>query len=156
MAEGTEITGTPEAKDLVAYCGLYCGDCYRYKGRLADMARDLRKELRMEKFDVTAGKMAENAFFKAFKNYPQCYEVLGEIVKLRCKRSCRGGGGPPVCKIRVCCGEKNIEGCWKCDEFDTCKKLDFLKPYHEDAYIKNLKLLRKSGVENFINGKRYW
>ena len=156
MAEGTEITDTPEAKDLVAYCGLYCGDCYRYKGKLADMARDLRKELRAEKFDITAGKMAENAFFKAFKNYPQCYEVLGEIVKLRCKRSCRGGGGPPVCKMRVCCEKKGIEGCWQCDEFETCKKLDFLKPYHEDAHVKNLKLLRKSGVDNFIKNKRYW
>lgn len=152
MAEGTQITET----QLVAYCGLYCGDCYRYKGRLADMARDLRKEMRAEKFSDTAVKMAESAFFKAFKNYPECYEVLGEIVKLRCKRSCRGEGGPPVCKIRECCRKNGIDGCWECDDFETCKKLYFLKPYHEDAHIKNLRLLKKSGVESFIDGKRYW
>ena len=52
------MSDTSEIKELVAYCGLYCGDCYRHKGRLADLARDLRKELRQEKFDVTAGKMA--------------------------------------------------------------------------------------------------
>jgi hypothetical protein len=143
-------------RNLVAYCGLYCGDCYRYKGKIADLARDLRKELRQEKFDNTAGKMSENAFFAVFKNYSQCYEVLGEIVKLRCKRTCQGGGGPPVCKIRECCRKKNIEGCWQCDDFETCQKLDFLKPYHKDAYIKNLKILKKAGIDSFINGKRYW
>ena len=32
-------------KNLVAYCGLYCGDCPIYKGKIADLARDLRKIL---------------------------------------------------------------------------------------------------------------
>lgn len=36
---------------LVAYCGLYCGDCINYKGEVADLARDLRKKLREAKFD---------------------------------------------------------------------------------------------------------
>ena len=30
-------------KNLTAYCGLYCGDCFNYKGEIADLARDLRK-----------------------------------------------------------------------------------------------------------------
>ncbi len=156
MTEGMGTIGSSDAQELIAYCGLYCGDCYRHKGRLADLARDLRKELRQEKFDKTAEILAGNAFFKVFKNYQQCYEVLGEIVKLRCKRSCRGGGGPPVCMIRQCCRNKNIEGCWLCDDSETCKKLDFLEPYHDDAHVKNLNLLKKAGIDNFINGKRYW
>jgi len=77
----------PEGKDLIAYCGLHCGDCYRYKGKIADLARDLRKELRQEKFDMTAEVMSENSFFASFKNYQQCYELLGEMVKFRCKRT---------------------------------------------------------------------
>ncbi len=144
-----------EDRNLVAYCGLFCGDCYRYKGKVAGLARDLRKELRQEKFNNTAEKMSENAFFAVFKDYRKCYEVLGEIVKLRCKRTCQGGG-PPVCKIRECCRMKNIEGCWQCDESETCQKLDFLKPFHEDAYLKNLKILKNAGIDSFINGKRYW
>ena len=150
------MTQTVEGKDLVAYCGLYCGDCYRYQGKIPNLARDLRKELRQQKFDGTARALGESSFFAAFRNYPQCYEVLGEMVKLRCKRSCQGGGGPPVCKIRACCQKREIEGCWQCDEFESCNKLDFLIPYHEDAYMKNLKILKKSGVDSFINGKRYW
>jgi len=30
---------------LIAYCGLYCGDCFGHKGEIADLARNLRKKL---------------------------------------------------------------------------------------------------------------
>ena len=146
-----------EGKDLVAYCSLYCGDCYRYKGNIADLARDLRKELRQAKFALEAEALSEIPIFAILKNYPQCYEVLGLMVKLRCKITCQSGGGPPVCQIRDCCRKKEIDGCWQCDEFETCQKLDFLKLFHGNAYvIKNLKILKKAGVDSFIAGKRYW
>jgi hypothetical protein len=144
-----------EDKDLIAYCGLYCGDCFGYRQKIADLARDLRKELRQTKFAKTAESLSEVSFFKAYKNYPQCYEVLGAMVKLRCK-SCRSGGGPPFCKMRTCCQKKGIDGCWQCDEFETCSKLDFLNANHDDAHIKNLRILKKKGTDSFINGKRYW
>jgi hypothetical protein len=144
-----------EDKDLIAYCGLYCGDCFGYRQKIADLARDLRKELRQTKFARTAESLSEVPFFKAYKNYPQCYEVLGAMVKLRCK-SCRSGGVPPFCKMRKCCQKKGIDGCWQCDEFETCDKLDFLNANHDDAHIKNLRILKKKGVEAFINGKRNW
>jgi hypothetical protein len=146
----------PEEKELIAYCGLYCGDCNSYKGKIADLARDLRKELRAANFEKEAALKSEISFFAAFKNYPQCYEVLGEMVKMRCKRTCRGNGGPPGCKMRDCCRKKEIEGCWECTDFETCKKLDFLRTFHDDAHLKNLRILKKSGVDSFIKGKRNW
>ena len=141
---------------LVAYCGLYCGDCFGYKGQIADLARDLRKELRGSKFDRFAAFMSNYSFAEAYKNYPQCYEVLGMIVKFRCKHGCKDGGGPPFCKMRKCCQKKEIEGCWECDEFETCEKLKFLEGVHDDAHIKNLRKLKRKGVDAFIEGKRYW
>ena len=141
-----------EEKDLIAYCGLYCGDCFGYKGKIADLARDLRKELRQAKFD----RAAEGIPFKEFKHYKECYEVLGAMVRLRCKNACRGGGGNPFCKIRKCCQKKGIEGCWECEEFETCKKLDFLKLIHGDAHIKNLRKIKKQGIVKFLEGKKYW
>jgi hypothetical protein len=65
-------------------------------------------------------------------------------------------GGPPFCKIRKCCQKKGIEGCWKCEEFETCKKLDFLEPIHKDAHIKNLRKIKKQGIDKFLEGKKYW
>lgn len=145
-----------ENKNLIAYCGLYCGDCFAYKGKIADLARDLRKELRDVKFDRTAESLSSLSFFEVFKNYKQSYDVLGAMVKFRCKRACKGGGGPPFCKIRKCCQKKGIEGCWECDEFETCNKLDFLKENHGDAHIKNLRKIKRAGLDDFIKGKRLW
>jgi hypothetical protein len=143
-------------KDLIAYCGLYCGDCFGHKGTIADLARDLRKELRSNKFDKFAKEMAKYPFAKVFENYQECYEVLGAMVKFRCKRTCKGGGGPPACKMRKCCQKNGYSGCWECDDFETCKKLDFLKPVHDDAHIKNIRKLKKKGIEEFLDGKKNW
>jgi hypothetical protein len=143
-----------ENKDLVAYCGLYCRDCPNHKGEIADLARDLRKKLREAKFDRVAHGLSK--FFKEFQYYDQCYQTLGGMVKLRCKRTCRDGGGPPSCKMRNCCQKKGIQGCWECDDFETCEKLNFLVPVHGDAHLKNLRNLKKRGVDDFLTGKRYW
>lgn len=142
-------------EDLIAYCGLYCDDCIGYRGKAADLARDLRQELRRTRFDKTAEALSKIPFFRAYKNYKQCYEVLGALVRFRCKKACRGGGGPPFCKIRKCCRKKHINGCWECDEFETCKKLDFLKPNHGKAHIMNLKIIKKKGIKGFLKGKKY-
>ena len=139
-------------RELVACCGLYCGDCFGFKGKIADLSRDLRKELRQAKFD----RVAEGIPFKEFKNYKECYEVLGALVRLRCKNACTGGGGNPFCKIRKCCQKKTIEGCWQCDEIESCGKLKFLETIHQDAHLKNLRKINKVGVDKWLAGKRYW
>jgi len=70
-----------ETKGLIAYCGLYCGDCIGYRQKAADLARDLRKELRKTKFEKTAEYLSTMSFFAVYKNYKQCYEVLGALGK---------------------------------------------------------------------------
>lgn len=64
---------------LIAYCGLYCGDCFGYKNKVADLARDLRKELRDSRFKRFADFSATTGFGKAYKDYDACYEVLGAM-----------------------------------------------------------------------------
>jgi hypothetical protein len=128
--------------DLIAYCGLDCATCVSHKEEIADLAKALRKKLREEKFDKMAVGMSK--YFKALQNYGVCYEVLGAMVRLRCNRSCREGGGNPYCKVRICCKKKELDGCWECAEFETCQKMDFLKPVHEDAHLKNLRKLSKA------------
>lgn len=145
-----------ENEKLIAYCGLYCGDCYNRKGFIADLARDLRKELRAAKFEKNAEFLSAIPFFKEFKNYKECYAVLGAMVRMRCGKTCRDGGGPPFCKIRKCSQKKELEGCWECDTFEKCKNLDFLRPTHGTAHLKNLAKLKKKGVAEFTKGKRLW
>jgi len=78
------------------------------------------------------------------------------IAKLRCKKTCRGNGGPPHCAIRQCNREKGFDGCWQCEGFKTCAKLEFLNAGHGDAHLKNLSQIKRSGATAFVEGKRHW
>ena len=79
--------GTTEgSENLIAYCGLYCGDCHGYQQKIPDLARDLRKELRQSKYKKFADFLGGQSFGKAFQNYDKCYEVLGAMVRFRCHR----------------------------------------------------------------------
>lgn len=146
-----------EEKSVIAYCGLCCLDCHGYTGKIADLARDLRKELKRAKYEKFAASLSKNVpFAAAFQKYPECYDVLGLMVKFRCKKGCRNGGGPPFCTIRKCCTGKGIEGCWECADAGSCTKLDFLNDGHGDAHQKNLAILKKKGTAAFLAGKRNW
>lgn len=43
----------------IAYCGLYCAECPNHTGVIANLARDLRKELRTFRFDKTAELLSQ-------------------------------------------------------------------------------------------------
>lgn len=138
---------------MMGYCGLYCGDCVNHKGEVADLARDLRKKLREEHYDRTAAGLSK--YFKEFGDYDKCYNVLGAMVKMRCSKPCRIGRGPQ-CTPGKCSIKKGYQGCWECGEFEACTKLKFLEPIHGDGHLKNLGVIRKKGIEGFVQGKRYW
>lgn len=137
----------------MGYCGLFCGDCFFFRGRIAELSKELRRELRRAKLTRNYKEFVK--FSRSFENFPECYELLGVMVRMRCK-GCREGGGPPFCRIRRCAGRKNVMGCWECDDFENCDKLKFLEPTHGNAHIKNLRKIRREGVEAFLQGRRYW
>lgn len=140
----------------VAYCGLYCGECPNHTGVIADLARDLRKELRNYKFDKTAELLSEYPFFKVYEKYGDCYQVLGAIVKMRCNKTCREGGGNPTCKIKRCVIKNKLIGCWECEDFESCDKLQFLQANHGVAHLKNIRIIKKKGIDKFENGEKHW
>ena len=59
---------TKKEEDLIAYCGLYCGDCHGYQQKVPDMARDLRKELRASKYKKFADFLSQEKFGETFKD----------------------------------------------------------------------------------------
>ena len=142
-------------EELVTYCGLYCGDCFGYQGKIASLAGELHSELQDTNFKKNADLFATMPFFKVFENYDSFIELLKTLNELTCE-GCRSGGGPPFCEIRKCCQEKDIDGCWDCNEFESCEKLNFLHATHGDAHIKNLCLIKEKGIEKFINEDRHW
>jgi hypothetical protein len=137
--------------ELIGYCGLYCGTCPSYTQVAAGLARDLRKELRRNKFEKYAGFIAKIPGFAAFKNYKKGYELLGAIMKIRCKHKfCRPGGWGAGCKIRKCAKQKGLAGCWECDKFENCGHLKILEQSGGPMYLKNLRKIRRVGTKEFI------
>ena len=138
-----------EEKGLTAYCGLYCGDCIRYNSKASKLAYDLKEELQRVKFDKYAE--VKSLSVKEFKHYKECCEVLDAITGLLCTNTCRGGGCPTFkCKIIECCNTKGLLGCWECNEFENCKELDFLEPFHGDLPKKNLRKIKELGLEKWL------
>ena len=113
------------------------------------MARGLGEELKRTKFDKYAE--VKSQCVDAFKNYKECLEVLDAIAELQCNNTCRGGGCSTFeCKIIECCNTKGLLGCWECIEFENCRELDFLEPFHGDLPRKNLRKIKELGLEKWL------
>ena len=142
-------------KDLLAYCGFYCGDCLGYTGVIADAANDLTAVLEKYQFHRTA----ECVFPEQLRDYDRLREMLGFMAGLRCAGICREGeqDHPSSCQVKKCCRDRGFYACYECDGFETCDTLDSLhKGLHTDTCVKNMKAIREMGLEAWLsNGKRY-
>jgi len=138
-------------KELTAFCGLYCGDCIRYQSKASDLASQLLNEIDNLHFTKYAAVKKYNA--PAFENYEAMVALLKAISAFSCKIPCRlgGDGCGGSCKIIHCIKGKAYEGCWECGEFESCQNLHFLKPFHGEAPIKNLRKIRKLGIDNWAS-----
>lgn len=148
---------TKERKDLLAYCGSYCGDCLGYTGVIAYAARDFTKVL--EKYEF--GRTAKCVFPEELENYDTFYEALGFMTGLRCTQICRERGDSGTsCEVRRCCRDTGLYACYECDAFETCDRLrSFMGGLHADSCLKNLRAIKEMRLEAWlIEGKRhcYW
>lgn len=145
------------AKDLLAYCGFYCGDCLGHTGVIAEAAEAFRAVLETYEFDRTA----EAIFPTQLKDYGKLHEMLTFMTGLRCPKVCRDREGESVfCEVRSCCRSKGFFACHQCSDFEICEKLKALHGgLHYAASLKNLRAIRQMGLEAWIkHGKRhcYW
>jgi hypothetical protein len=144
-----------ELRDLVTYCGFYCKDCYvgNKPNSIPKLAGNLKSELEKVRYDKFAEYMAQT-MMEEFKNYDQCIKVLEIIELCGCQGPCKEGGGNPACEIKKCAQEKAIEGCWMCNDFESCKKYETLEIYHGNANKKNLQEIKRNGIKAFVEGKK--
>lgn len=141
-------------KKLLAYCGLYCGDCGGYSGEIADAAEILKEKLKKYKFERTAKYL----FSKPLKDYNKFVKMLDFITDMKCTAICRERKvGETTCAIKKCCIEKGYYACHECHDFETCDKLKTMTGLHRDSCVKNLKAIKEMGVEKWVTeAKRYW
>jgi hypothetical protein len=139
---------------LLAYCGLYCGDCAGYTGEIADAAKNLITCIKKYKFD----RAAKHLFFEQLKEYDKVDEMLTFMAQLKCNKICRERKDDSTsCKIRKCCKEKGYYACYECEVFETCDTPASLSGLHGDSCVKNLKAIKEMGIEDWIErGVRLW
>jgi len=137
--------------DMIAYCGLYCGTCPAYTGSMAKPAKELRAELRRNKCDKAAARMAKIPGLDAFEHYGQLDALLVTLAKMRCGKPCRTGGGSAGCQIRKCARSRGLSGCWQCEDFAACATLRALEEFGDidKIYLKNLRKIKGQGVTAF-------
>jgi len=117
-----------EDNNLVAYCGLYCPKCYKMK--VSEAALNLKKELENKHVCGKIKCLSESFILE-----------LDSLIALHCNKFCKDGGGSQDCKIRICCINKGYNGCWQCNDFESCDKLS-------TQFIENIKLINNKTKEN--------
>jgi hypothetical protein len=136
-------------KDLTGYCGLYCGDCIRYKCKASELSIELLNEIDNYHFREYAN--VKRAHTKEFEQFDSLIASLKAISGINCVTPCGAGGDGcgGSCEIIKCAKKMKLNGCWECNDFEVCGKLDFLKPFHGDSIISNLKEIKKHGVSDW-------
>jgi len=140
--------------ELLAYCGLYCGDCAGHSGRLADAASELANAIDAHEFDRTA----ECLFADEIPDYGAFRETLGFLTELRCEAPCRARDpSSTTCAVKACCIERGYFACHECDGFETCDTLRDNVERCGYASLENIRSIREAGLDAWLaSGKRRW
>ena len=142
---------TEEIKNKVCYCGLYCGNCGIYKGRiLAMIAADLKELIVIHRFAEWVPEYEKIDF--SFNEFQKGLIYFGDKKKgPYCQVPCKEGGGIPFCKIRPCAEEKGVEICFECKKFPCKLFSQFLKKHPE--VIEEKKKFKELGMEKWLKLK---
>jgi hypothetical protein len=131
-------------KNLVAFCGLYCGDCAGYSGEIANAAN--APLCIMKRYDFT--RTARSLFSDDLADMDGFLKKLTFMTTLRCTTVCRQKTeGETKCAIRTCCCEKEFYACHECECFERCETLMRMEDLHGDSCIKNLLGIKSMGLE---------
>jgi hypothetical protein len=104
--------------ELLAYCGLYCGDCLGYTGVIADAAANLMQVLEHYEFERTAACV----FPQQLRDYDKLGAILGFMAGLRCAGVCRrpaNEDSSASCEVKLYCQKKGFHACHECRAFET-------------------------------------
>jgi hypothetical protein len=144
---------THNDRNLTAFCGIYCGDCIRYKCRASNLVSELLNEI--DRLHFAEYAKVKSAYTKEFEDFDSLIATLKAISGIKCEIPCRlgGDGCGGTCEIITCVKTKGFEGCWECDEFEECDKFGFVKHFFGDAPLINLRLIKKLGIDDWSKNR---
>ncbi len=150
-----------EETHLIAPCGIYCGACDSFLGKSKKLASELYKIL--EGFNLTdVGPVFLGATQKQIKTFLKLLKKIGKNPKCL---GCLGGGGNPMCPMKLCTKKKGILTCAECDEMpcppndadlenplmSKAGMLHLISRRYNKWNIENLKKIKKDGYRKLID-----
>ena len=122
-------------KDWLAPCGLYCGVC-----GIMFADRDGNEKFK-ERLCTVYGTKPEDIKCKG------CMAENNEDIFFYCRS----------CPIKICCKEKEIEGCYQCDDFPCAHINNFPMPVGKKVMLRAVPQWREWGTEKWVEEeeKRY-
>ena len=132
-------------KNLVGFCGLYCGACGIYQRKIKEAVENLRSVITAYGFDKVMPELAK--WEPSFQHYPEFESVMNGLTKLfgECP-GCIGGGGDPECAVRQCAKQKGYATCAECDAMETCEKVQKYGP----KALEGLRKIKTVGVDKWV------
>ena len=136
-----------EQKDLVGYCGAYCGECGMYKGRIyAKVAKDFLEILRASDYADWLPKFVKLNF--NFNDFMKGVEFFSKKnAESYCQEPCKQGGGAP-CESRPCARKRGIEIRYECQDF-PCKHLDWILEKYPER-MEDSERFKKLGLKGWV------
>lgn len=158
-------------KKFICPCGLVCTDCLFYKPEIYESAQKLRNTITDSQLDVFLTSISETdswksianhlngeqsdfkKYFEVFRNFQDFMNILEGLTKLQCKSTCRETGGCSMggklhkCEAVKCIQSKGYEGCWECQDYNQCKKLNFVKKVYGDTINETFSIMRADGSQ---------
>lgn len=120
-------------KDLLAPCGLYCGVCRIYQA-YKDNDLEFKKEILPTLNDFGVKTVDDIA----------CTGCLSDGIVFHFCRSC---------PIKDCIKNKELEGCYKCDEF-PCKIINgWSDPLDKKVMLRSIPAWRELGTEKWVKAE---
>jgi len=142
---------TEQSERLVSCCGLYCGNCGIYKGRIiASIAEDLKELIVAHGFPHWVPHLKKADF--SFEDFQKGLDFFSrDDADSYCQVPCREGGGIPCCKVRPCAVAKAVRVCFECDEFPCELFSDILQ--RRPHIVEEAKEFKRSGMKRWLEPK---
>lgn len=153
-------------------CGLNCNDCMFHKKEIYEAASKLKEIIDKSQINIFLSIMSKTEvnssvarhlnedpkifddYFKMFGKFPDFLEVLDGLINIQCKTTCQEAGGCSMCGSTKkcdtikCITEKKLNGCWECQENETCSKLSFQRISYGKTIDENFKIINEQGIES--------
>ncbi len=141
-----------DTESLVAYCGLFCGECAISKGIIGKKSRELLDQLENPDLQNRLKEMPDGMAidFDKISDSNDIANVLDALSTFNCEHVCKDEKDATECIIKDCCKKKGLEGCWQCDLFEGCDTLGWLRPVNGEVPFDNIRQIRAVGMEAFL------